>query len=547
MIGQTLAGRFTIVGLVGVGSMGKVYRAVQRGTERNVALKVLKRERAQDTGAKARFLREARASSSLASPHTVRIFDFGESEQGELFLAMELLEGENLLTRIKRDGRLGYVAAVETTLGALKSLEEAHAKGLIHRDLKPANLFYARVTSGAGFDEITKVLDFGGAKFIAPEGKPLNALDTQEGFVVGTPRYMSPEQAEGRTLDPRSDLYSLGAVLYHMLAGRAPFIDDDPELVLAKQIRTVPEPISVVCPDAVMPRELEGLVMRVLAKNRDARPKDATAFAQELAQFLDGPPSTRLSAGVLRASVPPPSIPPPTAGASASGPSGSSPSGSGRRSVPPSNPSGSPGSRVSSPGLARPSAPSEPPPTSAASGSPARPVAIDAQAESADLLPAHSTAEPDAEVATLPFAAITDDEPAPRRVGRWIGGLGLVVAVAVVAWFAMTSRSGSAPFSTRTPAASALRRGSPPASGAAALAPSSAPSSVASGATGRATSVPVETLPRARPGTTPPPARTRSNPGRPTAAPATPAEPPAPSDSAPPAAPSASSNYNYFE
>ena len=162
MLGRTLAGRFTVVAKLGAGSMGTVYRARQIAVDREVAIKILRTDRAVDDAAKARFLREARANSALQSAHTVTVFDFGQSETGELYLAMELLEGESVGQRLQREKRLAPEAAIDVARQALRSLAEAHAKGIVHRDLKPDNLFFARVVNASGQpDEIVKVLDFG--------------------------------------------------------------------------------------------------------------------------------------------------------------------------------------------------------------------------------------------------------------------------------------------------------------------------------------------------------------------------------------------------
>jgi serine/threonine-protein kinase len=310
MLGRTLDGRFTILAKLGAGSMGTVYRARQHAMGRDVAVKILRGDRALDDSAKGRFLREARANSLLASAHTVTVFDFGQAASGELYMAMELLEGESLGARLTRVGRLSVADGIDVCRQALRSISEAHAKGIVHRDLKPDNVFFAKVAGGGKTgQEILKVLDFGIAKLVGDASEVMNAIETQAGTVFGTPRYMSPEQAQGKQLDPRSDLYSLGVILYHVLTGRPPFNDDDAVVVMARHIKTVPPPMVEACPDAHIPAEVEALVMRLLAKEPAMRPRSAEALAAELTHLVDTGIATASGARFSMArSVPPPPL-----------------------------------------------------------------------------------------------------------------------------------------------------------------------------------------------------------------------------------------------
>ena len=286
LLGTTLAGRFTILSRIGSGSMGSVYRARQAAVGRDVALKIVRRDRAYDPETKARFEREARAVSLLKSPHTVTAFDFGEAEDGSWFLALEMLEGETLGERLRRERRLHWVDALKLASDALRSLAEAHSQGIIHRDLKPDNLFLARVHDPSGDREICKILDFGIAKWVREEEAPVDQLETLAGTVFGTPRYMSPEQAQGAPLDARSDLYSLGVLLFQMLAGRAPFVDDDAVVVMAKHIKNAPPELEEAAPGIEIPLAVEAVVRRALEKLPENRPATAEQMLNELDQAL---------------------------------------------------------------------------------------------------------------------------------------------------------------------------------------------------------------------------------------------------------------------
>ncbi|MFO0711321.1 MAG: serine/threonine-protein kinase [Sandaracinus sp.] len=284
LMGTLMAGRYHIVGRVGTGGMGTVYRAEQRGLGRPVALKVLKAELVSDRETVGRFQREAKAMSLLVHPNTVRVFDFGEDPAGHLFLAMELLEGELLTSKLEREGALDVREAVSVAQQILRSLHEAHTKGLVHRDLKPDNIYLARVEGHP--EPVVKVLDFGIAKIFRDDAKPIDQLETQAGTVFGTPRYMSPEQAQGKALDPRSDLYSVGVLLFQLLAGAAPFTDEDAVVVMAKHIREEVPPVTDVVPDRPIPLSLANIIRRALEKDPPRRFSTAEQFEQALSACL---------------------------------------------------------------------------------------------------------------------------------------------------------------------------------------------------------------------------------------------------------------------
>jgi serine/threonine-protein kinase len=263
--------------------MGAVYRAQQVGLGRSVALKVLKRQQYSSADVIARFEREAKAMSALVHPHTVRVYDFGATPEGLLFLAMELLEGELATQRLSRAGAASTTEAITWVRQVLRSLGEAHGKGIIHRDIKPDNIFLAQ---GEGTSEpIAKVLDFGIAKAIEGEHK-VDQFETQDGTVFGTPRYMSPEQAQGKALDHRSDLYAVGIVLYELLVGAPPFVDRDAVVVMAKHIRDDPPPLRTAAPNAIFPASLQRVLDTALHKAPVLRFQNAEQFERALERCL---------------------------------------------------------------------------------------------------------------------------------------------------------------------------------------------------------------------------------------------------------------------
>ena len=278
LLGRTIAGRFTLLSRIGVGGMGTVYRAEQASMGRMVAVKILKATLNRETDTVTRFHREAKATSLLQHPNTVTVFDFGQTKDGLLFLVMELLEGELLTKMLERRGPVPLDHAVRIARQILGSLGEAHEQGIIHRDLKPDNVFLTRLTDGA---EHIKVLDFGIAKVFQKEMR-VDALETQAGIVFGTPRYMSPEQAQSKPLDGRSDLYTVGVLLYQMVTGAPPFPDEDAVVVMARHIKTRPLRPSELRPALLIPQAVDDVLMRSLEKDPTRRPQTAQEFAAAL-------------------------------------------------------------------------------------------------------------------------------------------------------------------------------------------------------------------------------------------------------------------------
>lgn len=277
---QFIAGRFRIEGVIGTGGMGTVYRATQLGLERPVAVKIIKQEFASDRDVADRFLREARTMARLRHEHAATIFDAGNLPDGRHFIIMEFVEGITLSDALAREGAFSPARAVEIALQICAVLEEAHKLGIIHRDLKPSNIMLN--------DRGVIVLDFGVAKVLASSTDvTATHASTGSGHIVGTPRYMSPEQCLGQRVGARSDLYSLGVLLYEMLAGRPPFIDALPSAVLVKQATAAPPPLMQVCKNISRPLALA--VHSLLAKRADDRPRTASEARRLLTQSLVKP------------------------------------------------------------------------------------------------------------------------------------------------------------------------------------------------------------------------------------------------------------------
>lgn len=282
LIGQTLAGKYRIDKLIKTGGMGSVYRGKHVLMDKTVAIKVLRPSLAVDDSVVARFSREAKAASKISHPHAVSVTDFGEAENGVVFLVMEYLDGRTLKEVIQSVGALPLDQAVEIIRQVAGALDVAHSQGVVHRDLKSDNIM---LVSHNG-DHWAKVLDFGIAKIMQPEGK--RDMDiTEANLVVGTPQYMSPEQcSQTGPLDPRSDIYSLGIIVYEMLVGKVPFTGESPTVIMMKQVQDAPPSILSARPE--LPEEADAIVQRALAK----QPLERYQTAGELAAALTSLVST---------------------------------------------------------------------------------------------------------------------------------------------------------------------------------------------------------------------------------------------------------------
>lgn len=273
--GELVADRFRIRRLLGAGGMGCVYEAEHIHLGRRVALKFLRRAERDDGGLE-RFEREARAAGALDNDHVVQVFDFGYTEAGAPYLAMELLEGQSL-GALLREGPLPVARAADLVAQACRGLHDAHEAGLVHRDLKPENLFVTRRADGT---DLLKVLDFGVVQVRGVPDRPVDA----EGESWGTPAYMSPEQARCEAdLDRRSDVYALGAVLFECLAGRPAFDASTAEATIVQILTQRPPPVSRF--RTGVPRSLERVVLQAMAHTPNGRFATAWSMAQALEPF----------------------------------------------------------------------------------------------------------------------------------------------------------------------------------------------------------------------------------------------------------------------
>jgi serine/threonine-protein kinase len=285
LLGKKIAGRYTVMRRIARGGMGVVYLAVQEGLGRAVALKIIRREAAADPIMQKRFEREAKAASQLSHPCIVTVHDFGRTDEGELFLAMEFVDGEPLRDVLKRKKRLLFSETLPIVESICYALVRAHAAGVVHRDLKPENIMLPRMSASAAGSAVAKVLDFGLAKPHDQDQVEENL--TRDGGFVGTPGYAAPEQTEGAPEHPRQDLYALGVVWFEMLQGAHPFAAPTPMKVVVRQLNE--EPPSPEGMDA--PPQAAALIRSLLARRPEGRPDSAQAVLDAL-KLLSSPPTS---------------------------------------------------------------------------------------------------------------------------------------------------------------------------------------------------------------------------------------------------------------
>jgi eukaryotic-like serine/threonine-protein kinase len=295
-IGSVLNGRFTIEAKLGEGGFGAVYKGVQNATGRRVAIKLLHPEMTRDQNVVARFRREGQVLCALRDAHTITTYDFDQTPDGTLFIAMELLQGKSLHEIFHEEAPIAWQRMLKVMAEMCSSLEEAHAIGIVHRDLKPENVY---LENRPGNPEFVKILDFGIAKVMRGDGiaGDMSPQLTATGQTLGTLEYMSPEQLMGKQLDGRSDIYGLGVVAFELITGRLPFPDAvGPAALISAQLKKVPPTPSQAYPQGDIPEAVDQLIFKMLEKDKNNRFRDAT----ELRREIDGILST-MAAPVRRA------------------------------------------------------------------------------------------------------------------------------------------------------------------------------------------------------------------------------------------------------
>jgi hypothetical protein len=288
LVGNIVAERYHVIKKLGEGGMGTVYLAEHVKMGRKSALKVMNPGMNRDADAVARFNREAANASRLNHPNICAIYDFGETPDGLIYLAMEFIEGDALTALIERAGALAPARAATILHQSADALAVAHDYGIVHRDLKPDNIMISKGRDGA---DVAKVVDFGIAKASSSEAQKV----TKTGLVVGTPEYMSPEQLAGDTLDGRSDIYSLALVGFNMLTGTLPFPSNSAQEAMIMRLTDRPRRLDEMKPEVAWPEDLQAVMDRALARDFEERYKSAAEFGRDFAKAIAAMPSTSIA------------------------------------------------------------------------------------------------------------------------------------------------------------------------------------------------------------------------------------------------------------
>ncbi|MDZ4838140.1 MAG: protein kinase [Candidatus Melainabacteria bacterium] len=296
LIGKTIAGKYEIQSVIGRGGLGVVFKAMQKHLDRPCALKVMFSDLTGDQTGFERFEREAKLASSLASDNIVSVIDFGIADEGMAYLVMEYINGESLEQVVSREGRLEPSRAIPLFMCILNALHFAHEKGAIHRDLKPSNVMVARDHSG---QDNVKLVDFGMAKYFRDDASESQNLTTM-GRIQGSPAYMSPEQCLGRKMDARTDIYSLGCIMYRVLVGALPYSASSAFEAMNMHVSMPPIGISTAAPDLVLPAGLEACLMKCLAKKIEDRYANVTDLRADLEMALMACWSAYSSSGITQ-------------------------------------------------------------------------------------------------------------------------------------------------------------------------------------------------------------------------------------------------------
>ena len=280
LVGTVIAERYLIKKKLGEGGMGAVYLGEHVRMGQQAAIKIIARRLASELHAIARFTREARNAARIKHPNVCTIYDFGDTPDGLIYLAMEYVQGESLSDLLEREGRLLPQRASTILSQCCAALHAAHVLDIVHRDIKPDNIMISADLDG---NDVVKVVDFGIAKAVAGgEGQTV----TQTGFVVGTPQYMSPEQVSSDPLDGRSDIYSLALVFFKMLTNGLPFRGDTTQKALLQRVTAEPMTLAEVWPEGRLPPQLQEVLDKALASNRDDRYETAVEFGQAVGDAM---------------------------------------------------------------------------------------------------------------------------------------------------------------------------------------------------------------------------------------------------------------------